>query len=189
MSTQKQLENLARGCEKSGISRKRPLPPVEKWHPDLSGDIDIRIDQRGIWYHEGTEIKRTELWKLFSTILKKEGNEYFLVTPVEKWRIQVDDVPFVIVDVDRNPSGQGIDTLVFTTNTDDEITLSPDNPLRVETDPGSGEPSPYMLVRNGMEGRLNRATFYRLVDMAEPVQIDGQTRHGLSSGDSAFFLD
>src|SRR3990167_6989729 len=113
------------------------LPPVHLWNPPLSGDIDIRIARKGDWYHEGTRFQRQALVKLFASILKREGDEYFLVTPVEKWRIRVEDVPFIAVDVEA--MGEGVDAeLVFRTNVGDMVHANALHPLRVETDPGSG---------------------------------------------------
>lgn len=155
------------------VNSGKALPPVEKWNPAPSGNIDIEIKRNGIWLHEGDEIKRHELVKLFASILKKEGDDYFLVTPVEKWQIQVEDVPFHVVDMEvANYRGQ--QALVFQTLTGDSVVLSRDNPLRVETDPANEEPSPYLLIRNGMEGLINRNTFYRLVEFTEPF-VEGDS--------------
>ena len=140
------------------------LPPVEKWHPPLSGDIDIRISRTGQWFHEGDPIHRHGLVKVFSSILKREGNEYFLVTPVEKWRIQVEDVPFSVSAVEVLQR-DGVQALVFSTATGEKVIAGPENPLRVVTD-DRGEPSPYVLIRNGMEGLLARPVFYQLADIA-----------------------
>ncbi|RTE66271.1 DUF1285 domain-containing protein [Amphritea opalescens] len=146
---------------------KRSLPPVHLWKPEFSGDLDIQITRDGRWIHEGGEIKRPAMVKLFSTILWREGDRYFLVTPVEKVGIQVEDVPFFFtrLDVRQGPQGQ---ELVFTSSTDDEVIASAEHPLRVETVPGTDdEPAPYLMVRYGMEGRLNRNVFYQLADLAE----------------------
>lgn len=143
------------------------LPPVENWNPSLSGEIDIVIKRDGRWFHEGGEIKRHKLVRLFSTILKKEGDDYFLVTPVEKWKISVEDVPFQVVAL-QVAEKDNQQALLFTTSTEDRVVLSAQHPLRVDVDPQTGEPSPYILVRNGMEGRLNRNTYYQLVEMAMP---------------------
>lgn len=162
----------------------RKLPPVEQWSPPLSGDIDIRIARNGVWFHEGGEIKRQPLVKLFSSILKREGDDYFLVTPVEKWRIQVDAVPFFITalqikqDVRKDNPCQ---VLVFTSLTEDLVVAGEKHPLRVSVDPQSGEPSPYILVRGGMEGLISRPVYYELVNMSEARTIDGREVFGLNS--------
>ncbi len=138
------------------------LPPVHLWNPPFCGDIDIRIARNGTWFHEGTVIHRQPLVRLFSTILKKEGDDYFLVTPVEKVRIQVEDVPFIAVGVTEEGEGDSR-VLVFRTFTDDRVPLDADHRLRVETDRVSGEPRPYIQMRGGMEARIHRPVFYHLV--------------------------
>lgn len=136
------------------------LPPVEKWSPELSGDIDMLIKADGSWLHEGDEIKREKLVRLFSTILKRENDDYFLVTPVEKWRLKVEDQAFVIVLM--HLSEKNGDTVVqMITNTGDEIELNRDHPL-VSDD----HEAPKILVRAGMYARLNRNVFYSLADLA-----------------------
>lgn len=143
----------------------RKLPPVHKWHPPLSGDIDIRIAADGRWYHEGDLIQRHGLVQLFSSILRREGDDYFLVTPVEKWRIRVDDLPFVAHTVERlEQAGQGV--LVFTTNVDSKVVAGPDHELTVATDPVTGEPAPALQVRDGLWARVGRTAFYQLADWA-----------------------
>ena len=163
------------------------LPPVEKWDPPLSGDIDIRIDAGGRWFHEGDEIHREALVKLFSTVLKKEGDDYFLVTPVEKWRIQVEDVPLLVSRVERLQS-DGQQVLVFYTSAGDRVIAGPDNPLRVAVD-DSGEPRPYLLVRGGMEGLLARPVFYQLADFAERGPDKKEAVHGVYSLGEFFPLE
>ena len=145
----------------------RPLPPVELWNPPHCGDIDIRIARDGTWYHQGTPFSRRELVRLFSTILRKDADGYHLVTPAEKMRIQVDDVPFLAVLLRRE--GEGRDQkLVFTTNVGDETVAGAGNPIRVDTNSLTGEPAPYVHVRRGLEARIARSVFYELAEMAEP---------------------
>ena len=145
----------------------RKLPPVEKWNPAHCGDIDIRISRDGTWYHQGSPIGRKELVRLFSTILRRDPDGFHLVTPVEKMRIVVEDVPFQAVLMDVR--GEGRDqALNFTTNVGDETEAGPDNPIRVETDPATGEPAPYVHVRKGLEARIARAVFYQMADLAVP---------------------
>jgi hypothetical protein len=143
----------------------RGLPPVERWNPVHCGEIDIRITRDGTWFHQDAAFTRRELVRLFSTILKKEGDAYYLVTPAEKMRIQVEDVPFlaVLLDADGDGSAQ---TLTFTTNVGDQVIAGPDNRIRVETDPFSGEPAPYVHVRRGLEARISRSVFFQLADLA-----------------------
>jgi uncharacterized protein len=144
----------------------RALPPVETWHPAHCGDIDIRIARDGTWFHQGSPIGRKELVRLFSTILRKDGEDYVLVTPAEKMRITVEDAPFLAVLMDAEGEGAG-QMLSFTTNVGDVAVAGPDNPIRVEIDPETEEPSPYVHVRKGFEAKIARAVFYRLVDLAE----------------------
>lgn len=143
-------------------AKEKGLPPVHLWNPPFCGDIDMRIARDGTWYYLGTPIGRAPLVKLFSSILKREGDSYFLVTPVEKVGIRVEDAPFVAVDAEI--AG---DRITFTTNVGDEVTAGPDNPIRVET-AADGTPRPYVHVRRGLEALIDRKTFYRLVDAAQP---------------------
>jgi hypothetical protein len=150
----------ARAAQKSGKS----LPPVHLWNPPFCGDLDIRIARNGIWYYLGTPIGRPELVRLFSTILRKDGDAYFLVTPVEKVGIMVEDAPFVAVDFEV--TGQGAaQQLVFSTNVGDQAQAGPNHPIRVARDPDSGEPAPYILIRANLEALIDRKSFYRLVDL------------------------
>ncbi len=165
----------------------RGLPPVEKWNPPLSGDIDIRITRQGVWFHEGGEIKRQPLVKLFSSILKRENDDYFLVTPEEKWRITVDDAPFFFTHLQVERKG-GKQALVFSSTTDDRVIADSAHPIRVVVDAKTGEPSPYLFVRGGMEGLLNRSVYYQLADISETRQVDGQEVCGVNSMDSFFSL-
>ncbi len=153
---------LAGMVDAVGGDKGRALPPVHLWNPPHCGEIDIVIRRDGVWLHEGSPIGRPELVRLFSTVLRRDPDGYHLVTPVEKLRITVEDVPFRAVAIER----RGAD-LVFTTDVDDETVAGADNPLRVEIDAGTGEPAPYVHVRRGLEARIERAVFYELVEMAE----------------------
>lgn len=159
------------------------LPPVHLWNPDFCGDIDMRIARDGTWFYMGTPIGRKPLVRLFSTILRHDDDEkYYLITPVEKVGIQVDDAPFVAVAMEV--SGQGRDQIVsFRTNVDDHVTLDGDHPLRVDYDSETLEPSPYILVRARLEALIARAVFYDLVEIAKQYEKDGKQQLGLwSSG-------
>ena len=157
----------------------RGLPPVHLWHPEHCGDIDIVIRADGTWLHENSPIGRRELVRLFSTVLRKDPDGYHLVTPVEKMRIRVDDLPFRAVMMERRDGD-----LVFTTDVGDEVTADADNSIVVETDPATGEPAPRVHVRRGLEARIARTVFYDLVEMAEVV--DG--RLTVTSGGARFAL-
>ncbi|MDK3017763.1 DUF1285 domain-containing protein [Pseudodonghicola flavimaris] len=165
MSGQKPVTPSADGIANAVRAAKtRGLPPVHLWNPDFCGDLDMRIARDGTWFYLGTPIGRPELVRLFSSILKKEGDKYFLVTPVEKVGITVDDAPFLAVDFEV--SGQGEDqVLTFTTKTEDVAIAGPDHPIRVTRDPETGEPSPYVLIRANLEALIDRKSFYRLVDL------------------------
>tara|TARA_B100001093_G_scaffold108441_1_gene100687 strand:+ start:783 stop:1364 length:582 start_codon:yes stop_codon:yes gene_type:complete len=153
-------------------SNKKSLPPIEKWNPPFCGDIDMTISKSGKWYYMGSEIKRPAMVKLFSGILRLESdNSYYLVTPVEKVRIQVEDAPFVAVAITKEQS-EGINTVTFRTNLNDEIVLSKENPLSIEIKKND-EPSPYITVRNNLRALISRSVFYELVDLAETIPIDG----------------
>ncbi len=182
MSTQKAVTPSAEGIAAAAKSAKgRGLPPVHLWNPEFCGDLDMRIARDGTWFYLGTPIGRAELVRLFSTILKIEDGKYYLVTPVEKVGITVDDAPFVAVDFES--TGEGRDqVLTFTTNVGDTSVAGPDNPIRVERDPETGEPSPYVHIRAGLEALIDRKSFYRLVDIG--AHQDGW--FGLWSGGQFF---
>ncbi|WP_390911521.1 DUF1285 domain-containing protein [Pseudosulfitobacter sp. SM2401] len=151
-------------------TKTRGLPPVHLWNPPFCGDLDMRIARDGTWFYEGTPIGRPGLVKMFSSILKREDGKYFLVTPVEKVGIIVDDAPFVAIDFDVTGTGEN-QVLTFTTQVDDMAKAGPDLPIRVERDPETGEPSPYVLIRSDLEALIDRKSFYRLVDLG--VHHDG----------------
>jgi len=144
----------------------RGLPPVHLWNPAHSGEIDIVIARDGSWRHEGARIERAALVRLFSTILRKDADGIYLVTPVEKMKITVEDAPFVAVRVDREPGDDGRPVLRFETNVGDVVEASAANPIRVATEAG-GEPRPYVHVRRGLEALIARPVFYELVELAE----------------------
>ena len=166
-------------------AKGKGLPPVHLWDPPFCGDLDMRIARDGTWFYQGTPIGRAPLVRLFSTILKLEDGKYFLVTPVEKVGITVEDAPFVAVDF--RVEGQGQDQrLIFITNVGDEALAGQDNPLRVSRDPETGEPSPYVMIRAGLEALIDRKSFYRLVELCAHNMHQGESWFGLWSG-GAFF--
>ena len=164
------LATSARAVQKGG------LPPVHLWNPPHCGQIDMRIARDGTWFYMGTPIGRPELVRLFSTILRKDDDEYVLVSPVEKVGITVDDAPFVAVDFNRKGDG-----LEFETNVGDRMVAGPDHPIRVERDAETGEPSPYVLVRANLEALIDRKSFYRLVEIGEHATHDGAQWFGVRS--------
>lgn len=157
-----QVSELIKDKETKG---SKPAP-VELWNPDLSGDIDIVVKRDGRWFHEGSEIKRPEIVKIFSNIIKYENSEYFLVTPVEKWRFQVEDAPFLVVGLEEVDTDQG-QGFQLTTKTGETFILGADHPLEVEYKAGlEGEPSPYALVRTNLKALVARNVFYELAELA-----------------------
>lgn len=166
---------LAAEAEKA--ARNGGLPPVHLWNPPFCGDLDLVIKRDGTWHYLGTPIGRAPLVRLFSTILKREGDRYFLVTPVEKVGITVEDAPFVAVDVEA----QGND-LVFETNVGDRVAAGEGHAIRVALDPKTGEPAPYVHIRAGLEARIDRKTFYRMVDLGRIEPVDGTDWFGVRSG-------
>ena len=172
------LEGLTSAAKAAAGGRK--LPPVHLWNPEFCGDIDMRIARDGTWYYLGTPFGRMPLVKLFSSILKLEDGRYYLVTPVEKVGIKVDDAPLLAVDFEV--TGQGAaQSLRFFTKTEDEVTASAENPIRVVRDPETGEPAPYVHVRRGLEALIDRKSFYRLIELGTHEKLDGQDWFGLWS--------
>ncbi len=187
MTDAKTGESMRNLAEIMARLQDKKLPPVDKWNPDFCGDIDMRIARDGTWYYMGSPIGRKRMVKLFSTVIRRDGEQYFLVTPVEKLGIKVDDAPFVAVEADIHEPGpdQGI---VFRTNVDDEVVAGPDNPIRVEIDPETAEPSPYVLVRKNLWALIARPVFYQLVDAGEERVIDGRTVLGIASRGHFFVI-
>lgn len=159
--------------------------PVHLWNPPFCGDLDMRIARDGTWFYLGTPIGRPALVKLFSNILKLEGGKYYLVTPVEKVGIIVDDAPFVAVDFSVNGAGEA-QVLQFETQVGDRVAAGADTPIRVVRDAESGEPSPYIMVRAGLEALIDRKSFYRLVELGVHHHHAGADWFGLWSGGMFF---
>ena len=159
------------------------LPPVANWNPSFCGDIDMQIRRDGSWHYMGTPIGRKALVKLFSTVLRREGNDYFLVTPVEKVGIQVEDVPFIVStweDVDGH--------LVLTTLTEDRFIVGNDHPIELRKDGQSGDLIPYAKVRDALWARLHQNVFYQLVEHGHMQDLDGKQQLVLKSGEYQFSL-
>jgi len=175
-------DGLARAAKQA--SKKGP-PPVHLWNPPFCGDLDMRIARDGTWFYLGTPIGRKPLVKLFSSIIRRDGDDYFLVTPVEKVGIIVDDAPFVAVDFDVTGTGQE-QVITFVTNVDDHASAGSANPIRVTRDPETGEPAPYILVRTNLEALIDRKSFYRLVELGTHHNMDGQDWFGVWSGGEFF---
>lgn len=179
-SNQKPVTPTADGLAEAAakVAKGSGPAPVHLWNPPFCGDLDMRIARDGTWFYLGTPIGRKRLVKLFSTILRKNDDEYFLVTPVEKVGIKVDDAPFVAIDFDVEDGDVN-----FTTNVGETVKAGPDNPIRVVLDVDNGEPSPYVLVRTNLEALIDRKSFYRLVDQGVAGTVDGVEWFGVwSSG-------
>ncbi len=168
------------------LARKRGPAPVHLWNPPFAGDIDMRIARDGTWFYQGGPIQRPALVQLFASVMRRDGDAYFLVTPVEKVGITVEDAPFVALDFRVEDEGGPDQALTFLTNVEDEAPAGPDHPIRVARDPGSGEPSPYVLVRANLEALIDRKSFYRLVEICEHREVDGESWFGVRSR-GAFF--
>ena len=147
----------------SQVKAVKGPPPVHLWNPPYCGDLDIRIARDGTWFYLGTPIGRAPLVKLFASILKREGDAYFLVTPVEKVGIRVDDAPLLATDFTATGSGRD-QNLHFVTRTEDEAAADATHRITVKTSE-SGEPSPYIHVRDGLNALIDRKSFYRLVEL------------------------
>lgn len=171
------LEALLRRAKYAG----KGLPPVDKWHPPFCGDLDMRIARDGLWYYMGTPIGREALVRLFSTVLRKdEDGKTYLVTPVEKIGIVVDDAPFVAVEMNAHEA-DGEQVLTLRTNVGDVIEVGPENPLRFTDEDKTEGVKPYVHVRGRLEALLARPLLYQLVDLGETRAIDGVDMFGVSS--------
>ncbi|HZH27699.1 MAG TPA: DUF1285 domain-containing protein [Azospirillaceae bacterium] len=148
----------------------------------------IRILTDGTWTYHGSPIRRLELVKLFASVLRRdEAGDYWLITPAERGRIEVEDAPFVAVEIDASGTGEA-QVLTFRTNLDEHVQAGPDHPIHVRFDPGSGEPRPYILVRPGLEARIDRAPFYALVELGTERDIGGEAHIGVWSNGIFFPL-
>lgn len=161
--------------------------PVEEWQPSREVEVDLRIDHRGQWYHEGQPFTRTSLVRLFSTLLRQdEDQQYYLVTPAEKVAVAVDEVPFIVVLAEREGSGEAA-RIRFQTNVSDSFYLDSEHPLEVKLD-AQGEPRPYVRVRGRLQARLLPQVYYQLVDWAEVREEAGQSCLLLKSSGQEFSL-
>jgi uncharacterized protein len=170
----------------ASLSREKgSLPPVDRWNPPFCGDIDMRIAADGTWFYQKSPIGRAALVRLFASILKREDDNYFLVTPVEKVGIVVDDAPFLAVElaVEHGAGGQAFS---FRTNVDDLIQAGPGHALRFEPEAGTGGLKPYLHVRRDLWAKVTRALFYDLVALGEERDVDGKAMFGVASNGEFF---
>jgi hypothetical protein len=169
--------------QKQVSSQDTTLPPVDKWDPSFCGDIDIQIKHDGSWFYMGTPISRKPLVKLFASVLKREDEHYFLVTPVEKVGIKVEDVPFIITQWHKEGN-----KLVLTTNTGQNLIVSSENPIQIFADKKTGIFLPYALVRRNLWARLHQNVFYQLAELGKEQVLDGKRHLILASSDYHFSL-
>jgi hypothetical protein len=178
------LDGIAQAVRRE--SGKSP-PPVHLWDPPFCGDLDMRIATDGTWFYLKTPIGRHALVKLFASVLKREGERYFLVTPVEKVGIQVDDAPFLAVEMTVEDGAQGR-ILHFRTNVDDWVACGRDHALRFEPEAGTGGLKPYLHVRRDLWAKVSRPLFYDLVELGEERDVGGRRMFGVSSGGEFFVM-
>jgi hypothetical protein len=176
---------LAALIERAGATGKG-LPPVDKWNPPFCGDIDMEIRRDGTWFYMGTPIGRMPLVKLFASVLRKdEDGKTYLVTPVEKVGIRVEDAHFLAVEMNaRTEDGEQV--LTFRTQTGDLVEAGPDHPLRFVTAPGNDGVKPYLHVRGRLEALLSRAVMYELVALGEEMEIGGRLMYAVKSKGEVF---
>lgn len=166
--------------------QKKGLPPVDKWEPEFCGDLDMVIKADGTWFYMGTPIGRHALVRLFSTVLRKdEDGKTYLVTPVEKIGITVEDAHFNIVEMNAHER-DGEQVITFRTNMDDVFEVGPDNPLRFEIVEENDGIKPYVLVRGRLEGLLLRPVMYELIAHGEEIEVDGRLMFAVRSNGSIF---
>ncbi len=175
------LKGLADARKSSG---KKGLPPVHLWNPPLCGDINMRIDRDGTWFYLGSPIGRKELVKLFSSVLRHDDDGvHYLVTPVEKCSVEIEDAPFLAVRMSVTGTGHE-QVITFETSVEDGVVVDVDHPLRFETEKDTGGLKPYVLVRARLEALVNRALFYDLVALGVVEKRDGDDWFGVwSSGE------
>jgi uncharacterized protein len=185
----KGLEGLTAAANQAATSSpagRKGLPPVHLWNPPFCGDLDMRIAGDGTWFYMGTPIGRPALVRLFSTILKREDGKHFLVTPVEKVGIRVDDAPFLAVEMQTQEEARGR-LLRFRTNVDDWVDCDKGHGLRFKA-AADGGLTPYLHVRADLWAKVTRALYYDLVDMGEERVVDGRQMFGVESGGEFFAM-
>jgi len=180
------LQALVERAGKSGNATGRGLPPVEKWNPPYCGEIDMRIARDGTWFYMGTPIGRAALVRLFSTVLRKdEDGRTYLVTPVEKIAIGIEDAPFVAVEMNAREEG-GEPVLTFRTNVGDVVEAGVDHPIRFVTAKGNDGVKPYVVVRGRLEALMSRPVMYELIAQGEEIEVDGETMFAVRSRGAVF---
>jgi uncharacterized protein len=178
------IEGIAGAARRAGATG---APPVHLWNPPYCGDIDMRIATDGTWFYQKTPIGRPALVKLFASVLKREGDKHFLVTPVEKCGIAVDDAPFLAVELEVEDGSVGRN-LHFRTNVDDWVACGPGHALRFEPEAATGGLKPYLHVRRDLWAKVTRALFYDLVELGEEREIAGTRMFGVASAGEFFMM-
>jgi uncharacterized protein len=178
------LDAIAGAARHAG---ERGPPPVHLWNPPFCGDLDMRIAADGTWFYLKTPIGRPALVRLFASVLWREGEKYFLKTPVEKIGITVDDAPFTAVEMKADGAGRAR-VLSFRTNVDDWVTCGPDHALRFEPEAETGGLKPYLHVRRDLWALVTRALFYDLVELGEERDVDGKRMFGVASGGEFYVM-
>ncbi len=184
------LDSLSAYLKQESTERRgRGIPPLDKWHPERCADMDLVIKANGEWWHEGAKITRQSLVDLFATVLWREGTEaapsYYLKTPVEKLAIKVEDVPFLMIEVNVVQQAQGA-VIELVSSTGDVVVLDDEHPLQMRT--YQGEDRPYIPVRFGMLGLIARPAFMHLVKLGGLSEVDGRTVLTLQSGGKDYQL-
>lgn len=185
---QKQIEGSS--------DKTRPLPPVEKWNPDFCGDINMTVALDGRWFYEGTPVGRASLVKLFSSVLKREDDKYFLVTPVEKVGITVEDTPFVITqwkEIEADTNGDKNTALVLITQTGDEVVLNSVDQMELRVPPKSirdkeATAIPYVCVRRNLWARLHQNVYYQLLEKSKEISGSDETHFVVHSANTNFII-
>lgn len=183
----KDLSGLKALIARAG-TRKRGPAPVEKWNPEYGGELDMEIRADGSWFYMGTPIARKALVELFSTVLRKdEDGKTYLVTPVERYSIRVEDAPFLAVEMDASERDGG-PVLTFRTNVGDVVEAGPENPLRFVSVPENDGVKPYLLVRGRLEALLTRPVMYELMARGEEIEHNGETVFAVRSNGAVFAI-
>ncbi len=181
MKNQDVIKEAAELAKKFGASTDSADARGRPGGPRLCGDLDLRIGRDGTWFYHGSPIGRNRLVKLFAGVLRRDSEVvYCLETPVEKGRVEVDDAPFVAVELTVSGAGERQD-LRFRTNVDDAVTADADHPIHVSFDPVTGEPSPYIHVRDGLDALIARPVYYELVALGEEETVEGERLYGVWS--------
>jgi hypothetical protein len=176
---------LGRLLAEASQNPKRGAPPLEKWNPAYCGEMDLRIDAVGEWFHEGTRMTRQSLVDLFATVLWREDQRYFLKTPVEKIGITVEDVPLLVVSMDQVTDDDGLTWLYCQTKTGDTVRIDAEHPIEIRD--YQGEQRPYVRIRRNLDALIHRNAFYHLLELGQWSEDGMQVQ--LGSGSHVFCLN